>query len=497
MDTLDIAPTEGSAFPWILEHLLAYPGTYEIPLRTMYTNNVLAAQTNRPATPGSSSNTSPNSPLPPQFPRNNNNNRQSSATQAATAQFKSSLMEQIAYLPSQPFSLPPSFITSFVRRCFTEDLCLVDFTQALTALDYLKDLETRRKRELSFALRRLKINVDAIDLERDDLAKRSPSIAEWISSMEDKERKVEALYTQVYIGLRRWTLINEMRLSPFSKPNCIAMLNTLYPPAPSLPPTPQLTPTILTSQRNAFFRYIQAVERNGKAVLANLENQSRRPNEPNGWPVVREIVDKYLRTANTVIDECVAVKSAADLEPASERSGRRADSGVSFASNDRPSTSTGRSSLNTDKPLPASPRQPPCPPTPSKTRGSTLERIAREIRRIKSRSAENRAKDDVEGNAAAGLDKKRSLKKMKSTSALGRAGSEKKGYHSRGGSGERNGLGLYEIDDAKREQLIKEAVASRGKENRPPVGETRPAPVERPIMPGQLGSFGPGRAELM
>ena len=204
MDTPpDLSPSEGSAFPWILEHLLAYPGTYEIPLRTMYTNNVLA-QTNRPSTPGSTSTNSPNTPFPPQFPGSNSNNRQSTATQAATEHFKSSLMEQIAYLPSQPFSLPPSFITSFVRRCFTEDLCLVDFTQALTALDYLKDLETRRKRELSAALRRLNINVDAIDVERDDRAKRSPAIAEWISSMEDKERKVEALYTQVYIGLRRW-----------------------------------------------------------------------------------------------------------------------------------------------------------------------------------------------------------------------------------------------------------------------------------------------------
>ncbi|MCJ1282873.1 hypothetical protein MMC26_002199 [Xylographa opegraphella] len=507
----DIAPAEGSAFPWILEHLLAYPGTYEIPLRTMYTNNVLA-QTNRPSTPGSSSNNSPNNPFPPPFPGSNGHNRQSTATQAATQHFKSSLMEQIAFLPSQPFSLPPSFITSFVRRCFTEDLCLVDFTQALTALDYLKDLETRRKRELSAALRRLDINVDAIDVNRDELAKRSSAVAEWMSSMEDKERRVEALYTQVYIGLRRWTLINEMRLAPFSKPNCIAMLNTLYPPTPTFPPTPQLTPTILSSQRNAFFRYIQAVERAGKGVLVNLEQQSRRPHEPNGWPVVRDIVDKYLRTANAVIDDCVAVASAADLDLPAGKPGRRADSGVSFASSDRPSTSTGHTSgsgggggLNTDKPLPASPRlQQACPPTPSKTRGSTLERIAREIRRIKTRSAENRSKQNPDnhspptataaaaGNKGGALHKKRSLKKMKSaSSALGRAASETRGYHSRGGSGERTGLGLCEIDDAKREQLIRDAVASRGKENSPPVA------VERPLMPGQLGSFGPGRAELM
>lgn len=203
MSPADISLAEGSAFPWILEHLLQYPGTYEIPLRTMYTNNVLAQTNNYPTTPSlSSSSSSPISPSAAQFP--GDANRQSTTTQAATEHFKSCLMEQIAYLPSQPFSLPPAFITSFVRRCFTENLCQVDFTQALTAMDYLKDLETRRKRELSAALQRLGITADTTEQERDDMAKRSPAIAQWISSMEEKERRVEALYTQVYIGLRRW-----------------------------------------------------------------------------------------------------------------------------------------------------------------------------------------------------------------------------------------------------------------------------------------------------
>ena len=113
-------------------------------------------------------------------------------------------MEQISFLPSQPFSLPPSFITSFVRRCFTEDLCLVDFTQALTALDYLKDLENRRKRELSAALHRLGIDKETFGKEREKLNERYPGLTEWVLSMEEKEKRVEALYTQVYIGLRRW-----------------------------------------------------------------------------------------------------------------------------------------------------------------------------------------------------------------------------------------------------------------------------------------------------
>ena len=121
-------------------------------------------------------------------------------------------MEQISYLPSQPFSLPPAFITQFVRRCFTEDLCLVDFTQALTALDYLKDLENRRKRELTAALQRL--GVDKSSLDGEAITKKYRGLTEWVQSMEDKERKVEALYTQVYVGLRRWVSIPHPSMNP-------------------------------------------------------------------------------------------------------------------------------------------------------------------------------------------------------------------------------------------------------------------------------------------
>jgi hypothetical protein len=113
-------------------------------------------------------------------------------------------MEQIARQPFQPFSLPPAFVTSFVRRCFTEELCLVDFTQALTALDCLRDLESRRKRELATALRRLALDRDAARPDRHELHRRHPGVGAWVAAMEEKEKKVEALYTQVYIGLRRW-----------------------------------------------------------------------------------------------------------------------------------------------------------------------------------------------------------------------------------------------------------------------------------------------------
>ena len=199
---------EGAAYSWILEQLLAYPGTYEIPLRTMYTLNSAPStknpprSSNRPDTPSLSSSASSfdGSPQTPDFPADLHPHLPHANS---TDHFKQCLMDHISNLPSQPFSLPPSFITSFVRRCFTEDLCMVDFTQALTAMDYLKDLDNRRRRELISARQRLGLNKSTAD-QRNIRSGQHQKQDEWIRSMEDKERKVEALYTQVYIGLRRW-----------------------------------------------------------------------------------------------------------------------------------------------------------------------------------------------------------------------------------------------------------------------------------------------------
>ncbi|KAL8940479.1 MAG: hypothetical protein Q9216_002808 [Gyalolechia sp. 2 TL-2023] len=482
MATSPASHNEGSAFPWVLEHLLAYPGTYEIPLRTMYTLNSTQQaqhyprQSHRADTPSLSNSvgSSPdNSPASPEFPAEMQHRL---PPHLATDHFKSCLMTHISQLPSQPFSLPPVFITSFVRRCFTSDLCLVDFTQALTALDYLKDLENRRKREVTLALQRLGLDKDSIGQSDEELKKNHPRIPEWAQGMQEKGKKVESLYTHVYLGLRRWTLINEMRLEPFSKANSIAMLNTLYPPTNLVPPTRQLTSAILETQRSTFFRYITAVEKNGKQVLKNLELQGKGPNDDNGWAAVRESVDKYLRTANGVIEECLEIAGPDTLDPNSQeyrRSERRADSGVSFGIGDRPSTSSSsrgsRSNSTTNKPLPASPPlgHPPQPtnaPHSPKKKGTTLEKIARELRNLRARSDPNKsAIATMEG------EKPKNVKKIKSTSSLRDASRTK---HTRMGSGDCDSRArtFDIIDDEKRQQLIFEA--RRQKENRvlaPPI----------------------------
>lgn len=262
------------------------------------------------------------------------------------------------------------------------------------------------------------------------------------------------------------TLINEMRLEPFSKANSIAMLNTLYPPTIATPPTRLLTSALLDAQRQAFFRYIVGVEKNGKGILRNIERQGKRPNDDNGWPSVRDVVDKYLRTANSVIEEYLHVTGPEYFTSASEesrRTERRADSGVSFAIGDRPSTSGSASSrkkpvtLHTDKPLPASPALSPplrsaTPPPISKKTRSKLEKIMGNFR------SRNDVKE-IAGNE--NRDRMHTLKKMKSTSSIGGA----RAKHARSGSWEN---APFEIDDAKRQRLIQEA--QKEKENRVPPG---------------------------
>ena len=459
--------TEGSAFPWVLEHLLAYPGSYEIPLRTMYTLNATSHNHQQSRPTGSARQPGNAFPKPPTAAQEE---QQNLTTATAAAQLRANLMTHISQLHCQPTSLPPSFITSFVRKCFPAELEYIDFPQALTALDYLKDLENRRRKEVLAALD--KLGIDRSDIgNKTKLANKYPGVLKWLTSIEEKERDVEAAYTQVYVGLRRWTLVNEMSLTPFNKANCMAMLNTLYPPnipgSQFRPPTAQLTHEILMTQRASFFRYIGEVEKRGKSVLSNLINQHKRPGDPTGWPRLRETLDQYLRAANVIIDECYEVTgkgyspTAASFSSTEyeEESRRKIDSGISFGSSTssnrnsaqshatRPSTSTSSSVSNhsrkqsREKQLPEKPL-----PTPleddevasSKPAGSTLERIARELRKIKSKSNMRSASRSRAATAVAEeipevpdlpkiaptptkdrtLRFKRSLKKMRSTGIL-------------------------------------------------------------------------------
>lgn len=178
--------TDGTALAWILEHFLAYPGSFEIPLRTMFAINLTPTLSS-----GSTPEISPSSSFQGQHLSGQN----------ASDHFKECLLNHLKQLPSRQVSLPASFISPYVRKCFPQELCDVDFTMALTALDYLKDLETRRRRELAHVFER-------VGLDKNSLGEAGLEVGrahlDWAVSMQTKDAKVESLYTEVYVGLRRW-----------------------------------------------------------------------------------------------------------------------------------------------------------------------------------------------------------------------------------------------------------------------------------------------------
>ncbi|KAJ5684267.1 uncharacterized protein N7477_000612 [Penicillium maclennaniae] len=406
---------DGSSLIWILDHVNRYQGSYEIPLRTMYQLNLNPTK--------ASGNRSPETAFSPRSsPRNSTSTTKSSrssqdASVDAAADFRSALENQLSRLPSQPTSLPPSFSTNFIRKVFPGELDKVDFPQALTALDYLRSLEDRWKKEVHDALKRLKVSEeDAAHPGRSELVSKYPG-----SSLLGKTRQIQALYTQVYVGLRRWTMINEMLLEPTRKANHMALLNVLFPPPkesdPS--PTPQLTVRILQSHRDGYFRIINSVHTRGTSVLDPVIQQGAANGHATNWPLICDTLHKYLNLVNDVIDECMLVNEPASLEEDKSLGRNR---GRKFDSEPRALAKAQSQRRNCLSSLPP-------PNITTKNGGSILERLAREVRALGDKS------------------KSRNLRKMKSTTTL----------NVRPGSQQSHESSFFEIDDDKRKRLIFEA----------------------------------------
>lgn len=208
------------------------------------------------------------------------------------------------------------------------------------------------------------------------------------------------------------------------------MLNTLFPPLSetSPTPTPQLTPRILNTHRDGFFRYINAVDVKGLRALDPLIKQGAPPGETTSWPLVYHALEKYLVLVNEVLDECSLVTEPDTWEEAKtpgRGKNRKVDSGVSFGSS-AADVSMGEAQA-AEKPLP----QFPLPQAGNgKSSGSILERFAREFK------------------ALGPSGKVRNLRKMKSTATVG----------SRPASGHSSAeSSFFEIDESKRERLAREA----------------------------------------
>jgi hypothetical protein len=96
--------------------------------------------------------------------------------------------------------LPPAVILNTVKRILQKDYNKVDFSNALTALDYLRDLELTRRAKLRTAAVRLNITLQTWRAVLAD----NPDALKWIELIQKYELIIEEGYAKIFIDLRIW-----------------------------------------------------------------------------------------------------------------------------------------------------------------------------------------------------------------------------------------------------------------------------------------------------
>jgi hypothetical protein len=101
----------------------------------------------------------------------------------------------------QSEGLPPSFIQSFcLEEAFPANYDSANFDQALTGLDYIRDLEVTRQVSLREAARRLCITKE----NWRDVLSADPDAKLWVENMQALEFDIETYYANIFLDLRIW-----------------------------------------------------------------------------------------------------------------------------------------------------------------------------------------------------------------------------------------------------------------------------------------------------
>jgi hypothetical protein len=223
-----------------------------------------------------------------------------------------------------------------------------------------------------------------------------------------------------------------------------------------------LTHQTLKEERARFFEYIRLVEKNGPSVLRPALEMNRGPGEENGWGVVQRTVEKYLRVAKSMIDECSHITGRDDFTYVNEPKEKKTDSGVSFGPvQQRPTTASNVM----DKPLPLSPADLKAAPKGP----STLERITGGFKRM-------RVKTRVDVEEIVKVDKQKAVATLpaptdatsKGPKSLKKARSFANLTHLRGGNGSSLSLASrkggdavpFDVKQMKRQRMAYEASAA-------------------------------------
>ncbi len=220
-----------NGYAWIADHLMTSPSTYQMPLRAMWELNApggeLSTRHQRhhpgstPGTPSSRSGSGISHEGISSYEEEDASARSSSSATSFTPSTLSSLRDPRDTLATlhanvmQHFTtttttspganMPLTTITNFVREALPGELRQVRFSEGLTCLDFLREIETKRRRE--WAGVRIRLGVPPDQGGRASYTERvedgSPVDA-WIQAMTEKEQDAESLYSQVYVGVRHW-----------------------------------------------------------------------------------------------------------------------------------------------------------------------------------------------------------------------------------------------------------------------------------------------------
>jgi hypothetical protein len=263
-------------------------------------------------------------------------------------------------------------------------------------------------------------------------------------------------------------MINHLSDAQFNKLNCISYLNTLFPPVHSQTKLPSqfLNHESLKEERQIFFDLISQVQKKGPAVLLPLINRDKRPEDQTGWPSVQRVVDKYLRVAQNMIQDCISTHGPESFDryvngPGKEK---KHDSGVSFGSERRPSVNSSLHEKQAPEPMQN------YAPTPKGL--SKLERITREFKRMRVKprteveeitqiNSRDSAADYVpQTSESVG---KKSLKKARSLASLKFGNGSSVSLASRKGSD----AVPFDAEEMKKHRMMYEASANKNGNGRP------------------------------
>ncbi|KAE9369318.1 hypothetical protein N431DRAFT_510857, partial [Stipitochalara longipes BDJ] len=195
--------------------------------------------------------------------------------------------------------IPALQVLNFVRKAFPEKYENVQFEHGLTALDYLRDLEFTRREKLRKAAERLNITLDTWK----SVLAHHPDAFKWIELVQKYELLIEEGYANIFIDLRIWKMVAELKSTPFYKPHVLAMLNTLFPPVVKELPNDRIQPKILHQYRSSFYRYITAVEANGSSVMDAFEQKLQMDGNRHSWRNTWDNLMHYMELADQMIKQ--------------------------------------------------------------------------------------------------------------------------------------------------------------------------------------------------